>query len=300
MRSWRRPVARGATPQPLPKFCLPRSCCRTGRPRVFHRGGARRSRRSRGSSRRSGGSPRSRSFRGMGVGDRRNSRQPRYRRLQRKASRIRNPGGSPRREPGATEEFVLPEPAAASPEAAPAYGEFDIPVELPAAEDQSTGGRDFRETAGGAGIRGANPRRTARASTIFEEQPAPAPAEDLPAPLPRFQSRQPPSPNRRRSKYRMWRQSPRNPNSNSIRTTNWFSIRSPWFRRTTRSRLRFPSSHSQPETEPVAQNAATPPPASAFASDQFLADLANEIDQLGIGEPAPAFSEPAAAGHPRG
>jgi len=40
--------------------------------------------------------------------------------------------------------------------------------------------------------------------------------------------------------------------------------------------------------QPVHQNAA--PPAAAgesFASDQFLADLANEIDQLGIGEPAP-------------
>jgi tetratricopeptide (TPR) repeat protein len=42
---------------------------------------------------------------------------------------------------------------------------------------------------------------------------------------------------------------------------------------------------------PVAQNAAPAPPAgSGFASDQFLADLANEIDQLGIDELAPAFS----------
>jgi tetratricopeptide (TPR) repeat protein len=42
---------------------------------------------------------------------------------------------------------------------------------------------------------------------------------------------------------------------------------------------------------PVAQNnTATPPSGSSFASDQFLADLANEIDQLGIGELAPAFS----------
>jgi len=42
---------------------------------------------------------------------------------------------------------------------------------------------------------------------------------------------------------------------------------------------------------PVAQNnASTPPSGSSFASDQFLADLANEIDQLGIGELAPAFS----------
>src|SRR6266404_1824314 len=42
---------------------------------------------------------------------------------------------------------------------------------------------------------------------------------------------------------------------------------------------------------PVAQNTASSPPSgSSFASDQFLADLANEIDQLGIGELAPAFS----------
>jgi tetratricopeptide (TPR) repeat protein len=40
--------------------------------------------------------------------------------------------------------------------------------------------------------------------------------------------------------------------------------------------------------EPVHQNAAPPTAAGeSFASDQFLADLANEIDQLGIGEPAP-------------
>ena len=44
--------------------------------------------------------------------------------------------------------------------------------------------------------------------------------------------------------------------------------------------------------EPVAQkNAApAPPTGSGFASDQFLADLANEIDQLGIGGLAPGFS----------
>src|SRR5437660_8217603 len=46
-----------------------------------------------------------------------------------------------------------------------------------------------------------------------------------------------------------------------------------------------------PQPEPVAQNAGPAPPAgSGFASDQFLADLANEIDQLGIGELAPGFS----------
>lgn len=46
-----------------------------------------------------------------------------------------------------------------------------------------------------------------------------------------------------------------------------------------------PPSRRQPE--PVHQNAAPPAAADSFASDQFLADLASEIDQLGLGEPAP-------------
>jgi len=50
-----------------------------------------------------------------------------------------------------------------------------------------------------------------------------------------------------------------------------------------------------PGPEPVAQNAASAPANSGFSSDQFLADLANEIDQLGLGElapPAPAKAQP--------
>jgi len=48
--------------------------------------------------------------------------------------------------------------------------------------------------------------------------------------------------------------------------------------------------YDQKPPEPAAQNAA---PSSGFASDQFLSDLANEIDQLGIGGLTPGFSEPA-------
>jgi tetratricopeptide (TPR) repeat protein len=45
------------------------------------------------------------------------------------------------------------------------------------------------------------------------------------------------------------------------------------------------------EKVPIGQNAVpAPPTGSGFASDQFLADLANEIDQLGIGDLAPGFS----------
>src|SRR6266576_3933213 len=50
---------------------------------------------------------------------------------------------------------------------------------------------------------------------------------------------------------------------------------------------------------PVGKNAApTSPAGNSFASDQFLADLANEIDQLGIGELTPSFSEGAPSAQP--
>jgi pilus assembly protein FimV len=54
----------------------------------------------------------------------------------------------------------------------------------------------------------------------------------------------------------------------------------------------------QPEPAPTATaeppKHAAPSGSQVLASDQFLADLANEIDQLGIGELTPSFSEPAA------
>jgi tetratricopeptide (TPR) repeat protein len=46
----------------------------------------------------------------------------------------------------------------------------------------------------------------------------------------------------------------------------------------------------QPPPRPSAQNRAAPPAGSGFESDQFLADLAKEIDQLGIDSLAPSFS----------
>jgi tetratricopeptide (TPR) repeat protein len=52
--------------------------------------------------------------------------------------------------------------------------------------------------------------------------------------------------------------------------------------------------HEQKPPEVVAKNVTQAPSAgSGFASDQFLADLANEIDQLGIGELSPTYSKPA-------
>jgi len=52
--------------------------------------------------------------------------------------------------------------------------------------------------------------------------------------------------------------------------------------------------HEQKPPEVVAKNAPQAPSAgSGFASDQFLADLANEIDQLGIDKLSPSYSQPA-------
>jgi tetratricopeptide (TPR) repeat protein len=44
---------------------------------------------------------------------------------------------------------------------------------------------------------------------------------------------------------------------------------------------------------PIVPGKASPLPSQALSSDQFLADLANEIDQLGMDQLTPSFSEPA-------
>jgi tetratricopeptide (TPR) repeat protein len=51
-----------------------------------------------------------------------------------------------------------------------------------------------------------------------------------------------------------------------------------------------PEAPAAPPKQPVGRNKAAPPAGSGFDSDQFLADLANEIDQLGMDSLAPTFS----------
>jgi pilus assembly protein FimV len=63
-----------------------------------------------------------------------------------------------------------------------------------------------------------------------------------------------------------------------------------------------PELQPEPQPEPAASHAAqsstTAPPASGFASDQFLSDLAKEIDDLGLDALVPSHSEPAAPAAP--
>ena len=47
---------------------------------------------------------------------------------------------------------------------------------------------------------------------------------------------------------------------------------------------------AEPEVEHAGRNSAGPPAGSDFASDRFLADLASEIEHLGMGELTPSFS----------
>jgi pilus assembly protein FimV len=51
----------------------------------------------------------------------------------------------------------------------------------------------------------------------------------------------------------------------------------------------------EPEPAPAAKDSAAAPPADAFASDQFLADLAKEIDELGLDALTPSHSEAASS-----
>jgi tetratricopeptide (TPR) repeat protein len=204
----------------------------------------------------------------------------------------------PAAEPGATEELVLPEPAAASPEAAPAYAEFDIPVELPAAEDQSPVAEISAKLPAVPESAERIHEELLTLPSIFEEEPAPAPAEDLPAPVaavpepPTAQS-EPPA-----IEIPDVAPKPAEPEFELDQDYELVLDPEPLVPAYDQKPPEIPvvALEPEPEPEPVAQNAATPPPARAFASDQFLADLANEIDQLGIGGLTPAFSEPAAAG----
>src|SRR5256884_9622311 len=61
-----------------------------------------------------------------------------------------------------------------------------------------------------------------------------------------------------------------------------------------------PAYDQKPPETLIARNAGPVPPAgSGFASDQFLADLANEIDELGIGGVPPGVLGPATHRPPR-
>jgi pilus assembly protein FimV len=182
-------------------------------------------------------------------------------------------------QPSAMEEFVISE----EPEA-PAISEFELAGEAPAA----AGGTSAFEISADASVPTEPASETAEASyelPAFEEPAAP-PAEEpatqaavpeAPVPSAKPTAQAPPP-------------APKTPEPEFELDQDYELILDP--------EPIVPAYDQKPpeiplvprEPESVAQDASP----AGFASDQFLSDLAKEIDQLGIGELTPGFSEPAA------
>ena len=92
----------------------------------------------------------------------------------------------------------------------------------------------------------------------------------------------------------------RNPNSNLIKISSWSSRRNRLVPAYDQKPPETPIIVPEREPEPAvsAKDSAAAPAAGGFASDQFLADLAKEIDDLGLDELTPSHSEAASPAAP--
>jgi tetratricopeptide (TPR) repeat protein len=197
---------------------------------------------------------------------------------------------APVEEQGAEQEFVIAESPAPAAEKAPEFAEFEIRAEAPAVEEEipvAEISADVPATAEPA----EEIHEVLELPSIFEEEPA-KDAEEVPTPVaavPEQPARGPEVP--------AIPEAPKTPEPEFELDQDYELVLDPeaLVPAYDQKPPETPVVALEPEPEPVAQNASAPPPASGFASDQFLSDLANEIDQLGIGGLTPAFSEPAKA-----
>jgi len=155
-----------------------------------------------------------------------------------------------------------PKPSAAPPKVSapppppkPDVEEFEIPFEVVSTEDDEMPA---------AGVTAAPP--TPVPSPVEEEEPAAIDLDAVPAEDPALDVDQPPPAAKSEPEFELEQE--------------YELVLSP---------EPLVPAYDQKPPEPAPGTAAP----AAISSDQFLADLANEIDQLGIGELAPAFSEPA-------
>jgi tetratricopeptide (TPR) repeat protein len=186
----------------------------------------------------------------------------------------------------ATEPFVISEePASASASEAPAHAEFDVPVEAPAVEAEALPFAEISSDVSASSEPTTGVHEEAyKLAAMLEEAAAPPTAEK-----PAIHAAAIPE-----APVRVPAQAPKTPEPEFELDQDYELVLDP--------EPLVPAYDQRPpetpivphEPEPVAQDAAPASPASGFASDQFLSDLANEIDQLGIGGLSPAFSEPAA------
>ena len=192
------------------------------------------------------------------------------------------------------EEFAIPAgPASAPPQEAPAYAEFDVPVEAAAVEEETIPFAEISADASESSEPSAHVHEEAYELPAFDEPAAP-PVAEVPEihaaavpELPVAETKRPPA--------SVPPPTPKAPEPEFELDQDYELVLDPepivpaYDQRPPET----PIVAHEPEPEPVAHNAAPAPPASGFASDQFLSDLANEIDQMGIGGLSPGFSEPA-------
>ncbi len=190
-------------------------------------------------------------------------------------------------EPQGTEEFAISEEA----ESAPAVAEFHVPAEAPAVEEEAPAFVDISADVSGSSQPASEVHEAAYELPELAAEPEAPPAAEKPVvhaavPTPPVAPAKPPA--------KAPEAAPKTPEPEFELDQDYELVLDP--------EPLVPAYDQKPpaipvvplEPEHVAQNAAPSAPASGFASDQFLSDLANEIDQLGIGELSPGYSEPAA------
>jgi tetratricopeptide (TPR) repeat protein len=192
---------------------------------------------------------------------------------------------APVEEQGSAEEFVIAEPSAPEKEGVPELAEFEIHAEAPAVEEEISLGEISAAEPAAAGEVHEEVLELPSIEEAAEEAPAPA-APVLEQPTAKSKPPAPAIP-----------EAPKKAPEPEFEIDQDYELvldPEPLVPAYDQKPPEIPVVALEPEPEPVTQNAAAPPPASGFASDQFLSDLANEIDQLGIGGLTPAFSEPSA------
>ncbi len=205
---------------------------------------------------------------------------------------------APAEEPVTTEEFAIAEQVPPTPQGTPELAEFDLPAEAPAVEEEIS----FAEISADSPVEPKAAEEiheeVLELPSILEEEPEPAAAEEVPAPA----AAVPEQPGESKLPATSVPEAAPKTAEPEFELDQDYELvldPEPLVPAYDQKPPETPVVALEPEPEPVAQNAA-PNPASGFASDQFLSDLANEIDQLGIGGLTPSFSEPAKAQAPAG
>jgi tetratricopeptide (TPR) repeat protein len=172
--------------------------------------------------------------------------------------------------PPASKEFTVPAEAAAAPPAhAPGIAEFEIPVEVPAVEEA---------VHPAAAVPHAPPAQK------LEPLPSISGQEETPASKAAKAKAKEKEKEKEKEKKQKAGKPPKAEEPEFELDQDYELVIEP---------EALVPAHEQRPPEAVGKSATPASAAGGLDSDQFLADLAHEIDQLGIGELAPSYSQPA-------